>query len=243
MHPPDVPTAHDGPGELRPCADTRPADWLGERLTGTRWATVASMCTQDYEAYARILHPTWHDPDGSGDDDELRPVTWGRIAEANGYRLHPEIRFEEIVRVGGETLISQPGLWEYGPSNAGPPSEICAPLTDILARHTRTPRQCWFALWDGYGVMRDLIPQGAPRAILPGRDKLLFQGPLAALRDDEPPLRVQFDHWWPQDRAWCLGADVDLWSSYLGGSEECIAEIVACPELEAFRIGPDQKIF
>ncbi|MFF9479218.1 hypothetical protein [Streptomyces sp. NPDC014733] len=71
----------------------------------------------------------------------------------------------------------------------------------------------------------------------PGR---LFRGPLAALRDDEPPLREQFDHRWSQDHAWCLGADVDLGSSFLGGGEERVAEIVACPELAAFRVEPDQ---
>ncbi|TSB12933.1 hypothetical protein [Streptomyces benahoarensis] len=97
--------------------------------------------------------------------------------------------------VGGKSLLSQPGLWVYGPDNGGPPSEGCGPLTDILARHTGTPRQCWFALWDGYAVVSDLVPADEPRVHLPARDKLLFQGPFATLRDDEPPTVEQFDHW------------------------------------------------
>lgn len=46
------------------------------------------------------------------------------------------------------------------------------------------------------------------------------------------------DLWWPEDRAWCVGGDVDLASTYVGGSPELIAELLAAPGLEAYPVGP-----
>ncbi|MEV6837823.1 hypothetical protein AB0N17_25495 [Streptomyces sp. NPDC051133] len=50
------------------------------------------------------------------------------------------------------------------------------------------------------------------------------------------------DLWWPADRAWCLGGDVDLTSTYVGGSAELIAGLLAAPDLEAHPVGPDDTV-
>src|SRR5690349_23203664 len=44
--------------------------------------------------------------------------------------------------------------------------------------------------------------------------------------------------WWPDDRAWCVVTDIDLTSTYVGGSAGCIGELLAHTGLEAW---PDRK--
>lgn len=39
---------------------------------------------------------------------------------------------------------------------------------------------------------------------------------------------------WPGDRAWCVATEIDLDSTYVGGSVELIADLLADPRLEAF---------
>ncbi|WP_340374003.1 hypothetical protein U5640_01680 [Streptomyces sp. SS7] len=110
-------------------------------------------------------------------------------------------------------------------------------LVPVLARHTRTPRRCWFGLWEGYG-RRDFA--GVPTFPTPGRDEVLLRGALSEMLS---PVSVdEFaelpDLWWPEDRAWCVGGDVDLVSTYVGGSPELIAGLLADPRLEALPASP-----
>jgi len=39
--------------------------------------------------------------------------------------------------------------------------------------------------------------------------------------------------WWPEDRAWCVATDIDLYDTYVGGSQECIEAVLGNLELEA----------
>jgi hypothetical protein len=41
--------------------------------------------------------------------------------------------------------------------------------------------------------------------------------------------------------SWCVATDVDLMSTYVGGSRACVDAIVSCPELQAFEVSPDQS--
>ena len=124
-------------------------------------------------------------------------------------------------------------------------SESRAGLAAVLARHTSTPHRCWFCLWDGYGYLHgasavmyfwasdDPHPQPPPppppppllrksRVRLPNRDYLLFTGSAAEAEgwDDGPNL------WWPDDRAWCAAAEIDLDYTLIGGSSELRDELV-----------------
>ena len=44
----------------------------------------------------------------------------------------------------------------------------------------------------------------------------------------EPP-----NIWWPADRAWFVATDIDLDSTYIGASQECIEALLSHPALEA----------
>ena len=36
--------------------------------------------------------------------------------------------------------------------------------------------------------------------------------------------------WWPEDHAWCVATDIDLFDTYVGGSRECIKAILSDPD-------------
>ena len=71
----------------------------------------------------------------------------------------------------------------------------------------------------------------------PGRDYLLFRGPvdsiMAFLAGDWPFWGHSPNIWWPEDRAWCVATDIDLYDTYVGGSQECIGTVLGNPRLEA----------
>ena len=73
---------------------------------------------------------------------------------------------------------------------------------------------------------------------VPSRSYLLFRGPLDAIGSFIEP--AFFGHaqspniWWPEDRAWCVATDIDMFDTYIGGSAECIEQILAHPGLETF---------
>ena len=60
-----------------------------------------------------------------------------------------------------------------------------------------------------------------------------------AVRNLAPePHEQSANLWWPADRAWCVVTDIDLTSTYVGGSAVCIAELRATPGLECVPASP-----
>lgn len=116
-------------------------------------------------------------------------------------------------------------------------------LVPLLARHTTTPGRCWFAVWEGYGCLA-FGAQDAPAFDIPYRRLLLFTGPITAVRASlcTPPSRQSPNLWWPDDRAWCVETEVDLMSTYVGGTRQCIEELVAHKDLEAAVVDPADGI-
>jgi hypothetical protein len=87
-----------------------------------------------------------------------------------------------------------------------------------------------------------------PRLRLPGREYLLFRGPLsAALRmgcqvdatwfDPQSPSLL-----WPQDHSWCLATEIDFDSTLVAGSPDLIKAILAASGLEAWRVQEDDDL-
>ncbi|WP_225097736.1 hypothetical protein [Streptomyces sp. CoH27] len=208
--------------------DLSPADWLTPGTPGHGvFGTVAGVAAGGFAAYARILHPA------SLDD---RPVRWSAVAAAYGTRVTPDSRWYEVVGMdSGYCTVAEyglPGVWDEHPPEGPTPPDLARALVPVLTRHTTTPERCWFGLWDGYGRW-DF--GHVPFFETPGREEVLLSG---ALADAVSPVSLdEFaelpDLWWPADRAWILGGDVDLTSTYVGGSAELIADLLAAPDLEA----------
>ncbi|MFI2205117.1 hypothetical protein ACH47Z_30895 [Streptomyces sp. NPDC020192] len=208
--------------------DLSPADWLTPGTPGHgTFGTVAGVAAGGFAAYARILHPASLDE---------RPVRWSAVAAAHGTRVAPDSRWHEVVGMNSASYnageYGLAGVWDEHPAEGPTPPGVARALVPVLARHTTTPERCWFGLWDGYGRW-DF--GHVPVFETPGREEVLLGG---ALADAVSPTSLdEFaelpDLWWPADRAWILGGDVDLTSTYVGGSAELIADLLATADLEA----------
>lgn len=243
-----------------PAPDAKPAEWLASRLSnvGTNWVT--ATVGAGWPAYARIFHPL---------DDTVDALRWSSVAAANGRTMYPAAQWEVISSnrsvPGGPRGRGFPGAPELGHLNQRSLSAVC----QLLAPHTTTAEQCWFALWDGRAWMhaagasmmpkpsRDstavtLAPRqldlSAPRFALPYRSYYLFGG---ALQD-----AVRLGYWvtadsfrpqspnlmWPNDHAWCLASEIDFDTTLVGGSRQLISDLTASPRLEVLAISPTHAL-
>ena len=139
-------------------------------------------------------------------------------------------------------------------------------LTEVLGEFTTAARRCWFCIWDGWGFWftgshgmlmspynaerageyervseeRDRIMRQAPLVKAQARDYFLFSGPLPAAESlvewEGPQI------WWPDDRAWCVGTDIDLRDTYVAGSAECIERLVETAGLDATEVAPEDDV-
>jgi hypothetical protein len=88
-------------------------------------------------------------------------------------------------------------------------------------------------------VFTEEIVRG-PRVHLPHRSYFLLQGPLDAAMElgwmlDASHFCPQSPNlFWPDDHSWCVATEIDLDSSYVGGSKALVQRLAADEELEAF---------
>jgi hypothetical protein len=149
-------------------------------------------------------------------------------------------------------------------------------LCGLLAAHTAEEMECFFGLWMGWGWVHGggirftfhsfidrenstTTPEPIPPAFsadelsrplleLPGREYLLFSGPISAAAQLGDPHGVNgFESQspnllWPSDRAWFLASEIDFDSTLVGGSSELIDTILDAPELDAWPVGPDDSL-
>lgn len=243
-------------GEPRPAGDPSAATWLEQEVTETG-SVVAALLPTRFGAYARILHPA-ESPEGE-------PVRWGAVAGWAGGSLHSGVQFKALAALRADTPddpapwdepptrgdLPAPLLralcdalarhttragdcffcvWEGWAWIQGPPA------TALLQAGTDAPPA---GVSSGEPApSRDLLD--APRVHLPWRDHLLLEGPIEAATQlgDRGP-----DHFfpqspnvfWPADQAWCVATDIELDSTYVGGSAELVADLLRHPELETVR--------
>lgn len=208
--------------------------WIVNRVHGFDH-TIASLLPPDYPAYARIFHPA---ATAGG-----RTVRWADVAAANGTAAHPVMEWGSIV--GSWDTLGQPGVWDDDPTQGSLPPATARALTTILRRFTGTSATCWFGHWEGSGHV--CAPSDYQRLPMPGRDMVLFAGTLD-MADTQFgatrrfPVGMSAHLWWPDDRAWCVATDVDLMTTYLGASEDCIDAVLADADLEALPARTDQSL-
>ncbi|TFV82907.1 hypothetical protein [Blastococcus sp. CT_GayMR16] len=217
-------------------ADVSTGVWISSSRRRGAPGTVGALVPTVFEAYARVLHPAVR---YAGDDDI--EVPWAEVAAHNGTDADPLMRWVGLTRGPVE---SQPPVWDDGPSEGHLPVALAARLGAVLRRHTTTPHDCLFGRWDGFGF--DLPdPDAPPRLLLRGgHDVVLVRGTVAdATRNLAPePHEQSANLWWPADQAWCVVTDIDLMSTYVGGSAACIAELLAAPGVEALPAAPEDPV-
>lgn len=88
-----------------------------------------------------------------------------------------------------------------------------------------------------------------PRLRLPERNYLMFEGPLDAAvdmgwRPNEGAFVPQSPNlFWPDDHAWCVATEIDLDSTYVGGSAALIEDLMADNRLEALRVEVTDEVW
>jgi len=215
-------------------SDTRQGDWIRDDIRNID-GTVGCFVPPIFRAYSRVYHPAMV-VTSTNDGDTESTLSWREAATKTGAVAHPCMEWNSIISVGNLSTehnqrIEEPMVGEL-------PERETGLLCDLLAKHTLTPSVCWFGFWTGRGF--EGFSLSTPRLDLPGRDYFLFQGSaysaIITLQGFGPNI------WWPQDKAWFVATDIDLQSTYVGGSENCIEDILAADGLETSRASERQSV-
>jgi hypothetical protein len=215
--------------------DTSAGAWLAEAFARRSLDTVAALVPARFEAVARVFHPAVR---YVGDEDV--EVPWASVAAANGTVVHPLMQWGSVT--GSMEYFEnddQDPLWHGAPARGHLPVPVAERLTEVLAPHTTTPDVCWFGVRQGGAVIAD-----HPTLTLGDREFWLINGSieLATVNFAAEPFEQSANLWWPADRAWLVATDIDLVSTYVGGTAGCIAELLARPDLEAVPAEPKQRV-
>jgi hypothetical protein len=219
-------------------ADASAAEWVVGSVRDFDF-TVGSIIPDDFAAYARVFHPAalgpWH---------QLVEVRWAEVAAANGRMMHPAVEWGSITGSWKyQYNDEQPGIWTESPQTGSLSPEQARRLVAVLARHTGTPESCWFGVWEGKGELHRAL-FAAARFEVPQRPMWLLHGPIQAAASSPYPGGDgdSVNLWWPEDRAWCVGTEIDLMTTYVGGTQECIDAVLSETSLEAMPVAVDQYV-
>ena len=247
---------------ITPLDDHSAASWVQqgllplEREKGYR---VGNVVPQGFEAYARVFHPASR---YFADRQTNEAVRWSQIASWTGRTAHPAMQFHSILG-HPENPRAKPE-WGNLPHEGTIDADEISALIGALIKFTTTPETCFFCVWEGRGEFGGpesfayLSPTGtggrlqgssephllrrlrrAKRLGIGQFEYILCTGPIdsiVGMKYESP------NFWWPQDRAWCVATDIDMPSTFVGGSAECIAALVGHPGLEAMPIDIDVRI-
>jgi hypothetical protein len=221
----------------RPVAvDPEAIRWITTSLR--RDHSVGSLVPPVFQAYARVFHPAVR---FAGDDDI--DVRWAEVAEVNGTVAHPAMEWGSIT--GSMDFFEeadQPPTWNDAPARGHLPRHVAARVVDILRAHTATPDDCFIGVDSGIVIAPDefpVVPLGGTSG-----DVLVLRGPieLAATNVVAEPFDQSPSVWWPADRSWYVATNLDLVTTYVGGTAACIAELTAAGDLETAPVQPHQGI-
>ncbi len=226
-----------------------PGSWIAEVLHP--FATdVGSLIPPIYSHYARLFHPA-----SRFVDDRQIAVTWKEVAAITGSSVHPEMQWSNISGQGFPPRHSAPGLWDDEPERGRLPKQWAPRLAELLKVHTSSLTRVWFGIWDGWGdgqlltsaIRMKLSQQGSMREghrqerapidelDLPYRRYLLIQSAIEditmSLSDDAYWLTASM--WWPEDRSWFVHTEVDLASTYVGGTKACLLDVLGETSIES----------
>lgn len=258
--------------ELRPSPEASAADWIEPRLrrfasgvsavvpdgfpayvrilhpahgrSGTRdehvrWATVAKWS-------ARTMHrlAQFHAIASPAASEERGPAPWDGNSPDEG---NLPIKLLRVLCAHLAAHTTTPAscwfcLWEgYGHLHGSPAT---ASVTSVpKGMHAPPPRT----------VPPALPPEvlSGPKVRLPNRDYILFEGSLEAAAELSEPFGHRVGHmffpqspnlFWPDDHAWCVASEIDLFCTLVAGPEALIEALLADARLEAWRVEPGDPI-
>ena len=227
------------------------ADWIRPRLSPFEEHRATSIVPNGFDAYARILHPAQLPERG-------RPVVrWSDVARWSGAPLGSLVQWHDIA-LPQVTPLSEPPWHGQGPREGSPFAGDVDALADDLADYTADAEACFFCVWVGFLGRGAAVftPLGArpitpprrdpPESVvsLPHREYGLIEAPLSfatSLDSLNDGSHKTANLWWPADRSWCVASEIDLRWTYVGGSSELIAHILADNRVEALPARADDS--
>jgi hypothetical protein len=226
------------PTELEPVVDLRMVSTsIGDVLVDRRvpeGVPVNAVVPGAFESYARILHPAR--VLGHGD---VGWQSWEEVAAGSGAWLSGETPFRRItVPPGTEVPLGPQGARPEDdvPMSGSLPEKETRALVDLIRPFTST--WCWFVVWDGWVGIR-LRPDQISVPWL-GNSHLVFRGPLDAVLRSDWSGQWQTPHlWFPDDRAWCVGTEIDDHATHVAGSAELIDRLLGSDGLETLLTRPE----
>ena len=248
---------------LRLHPDGSPAEWLDKYLAGIG-PDVRSLIPEIYESYARVLHPAERNHEGVEEDvswaevathygKRIHPEVQWRSFEVAGATTKDATAFE----------IFDPSEGSLPKRQVAPLATLLARHTTNPSEAWFCVWAGWGALairpegtamltrGKGPGRIRRMLaitrsarprrqPSGdpGPQVHFPGRDYFLFSGATqdATQSYAVPPFWQSPNMWWPDDRAWFVATEIDLMSTYVGGTKACIADLLAAEALEVLEV-------
>ena len=193
------------PDGLEWSEDVSHGRWIEGSLSN--FGTLRSLLPREFSDYARIFHPAYL--------GERRQPVWGStVASWTGRTVHPLMQFERIAGLSEDPgVMYEDPPWGSHPEVGSVPEAECRTLGKVLRDFSSAPEECYFCLWEGYGNIDTRLYKAGSRVRAPGRDYLLFRGPIDAvmafLRSDGPCWGDSPNIWWPEDRAWCVATVLD----------------------------------
>jgi hypothetical protein len=231
--------ARRGPERVRiPPIDEEAVGWIRTHRRPFHDYSVGTLVPVAFERYVRLLHPA-RAVAGA-------PVRWDAVAAWSGRTIHALAQWEFLERPVG-IVASMPPFNEPPPTGGLPPASL-ARLLEVLTAHTGTPDHCFIGVWEGYGWLDRADPGWDRELALDQRTFLMRPGPIDGASGigwawpndgfaQEPPTII-----WPADRAWFVASDVDLDSTYVGGTSVLAAALIDHPDLEAWPVEPGDDV-
>lgn len=255
---------------LRPVADVSPADWVVAGV-GPFGSGVGAFVPHGFEAYARILHPAWTADDRpvpwadvaawsgrvvhprvqfealsaptADADDRMRP--WQTPPDPGTLPLAPLAALCDVLTAhtaaAGRCWFC---VWDGYAPLPGPRAQVTfvavrdSPPSDSEAGDSEAEETM---------ILPPEFPPSVvsgPRVNLPARTYLLLEGPLEAAGELGMTMFPQSPNlFWPDDHAWCVATEIDLDSTYLGGSSALVRDVLADERLEALPVSVDDPVW
>lgn len=204
------------------CSDRRP---VVPNATGTTRARLTCALMTSV-----VLQPS----------DDAQPAAW---------LVNSSIPWDRLASFGPPAFDAYARLW-FGPGpdgqTNGPASRTSTDhakvqaLCELLHAENGTPLDCYFAIWDGWPDLSEVV-QRSPRIHIPHRAYCLLRGSLTDF-DQWHPGETGFNlasFIWPADHAWCIASDVDHGWAGIGAGTDTIERLLSQSRLNITAADPE----
>lgn len=230
----------------------RPANWLSGL---NRSARVDGIVPAGFESYLRIFHKAHPAGTAGPRSGAAREASWEDVASALGRQLAPETKWADLSGAYGEPASAQGLGTVYPPEEGRLDAAGYRALARVLTKTSDGPFLA--AFWTGWDpISADseaarVIRRG-DTVVIQGEQYVLFSLESGEMADASWMSAPAFgwtegngltpNYLWPPGGSWCLGTNIDLDSSILGGPARVLSEVESLPELEALYVTPSTDL-